>query len=167
MADYKKYDSQDRYSIYNATLAKDPRITEGNNGTMVSLTFVSNSRSDRHTDLWVEANVGDFQTALARYLKKGDVLGVSGKPALRNWDDKEGNERQSFELVRAEIFPPISLFMELKERGFTPGAAPKGGKKNAAKGSTKAPAKGGSKKQIAEIPDDDDSSDESDDSGEE
>lgn len=161
--EYKTYDSDDTYTMHNATLTHDPRVVEGNNGPIVSIKFVSTCRSDRYTQLWVEATVQDFQAGLARHLKKGDTLSVVGKPGLRPWTDKEGADRVSFELLRAEIKVPIKLFMEMKDRGFTPGASKPNGKKNAAKGNTKAaPAKG--KKQITQIPDDDeDTTEQSDD----
>lgn len=147
--DYKKYDSQDNYNIHNARLTKDATVNEGTKGPMVRLTFVSTSRNDRHSDLWVEATVNDFQASMATYLKKGDVIGVSGKPALRRYGDND--EKISFEIVRADIHPSIPLFQALKERGFEPGAKP-GAKKTGAKKTTTKPAK-----TVVEIPDDDDS----------
>ncbi len=68
MGEFKSYDSQDRYSIHNARLTKDATVTPGNKGNMVRITFVSTSRNDRHSDLWVEANIGDFQSGMAEFL---------------------------------------------------------------------------------------------------
>jgi len=133
--EYKKYDSQAGSWVQNARLAKDAQVIEGGEKPLVKLTFVLTSRSDRHSDMWVEAAVQDRQSSLAAYLKKGDELGVAGFPALRRWGDND--EKFSIEWVRAEIFPSIELFSELKERGFEPGAQPaKKGKK------TTKPAKG-------------------------
>src|SRR5689334_6537217 len=117
--EYKKYDSQHGYNIHNARLAKDADVKPGNKGPMVRLTFVATSRSDRHSDMWWEATVSDFNAPMAAHLKKGDTLGIEGFPALRRYGDD--NEKFSLELLRAEIFPNIDLIKKLKERGFTPG----------------------------------------------
>src|SRR5690349_18606911 len=126
MTEFKKYDSQDRYEVHNARLAKDPKVWDGGEkGKLVTLTFVSTSRSEKSVDLWVDAKVGGFNGELASFLKKDDVLGIRGKPAMEEWEDKDGNARTSFVLHQAEIFPPIALFVELKERGFVPGQSGK------------------------------------------
>lgn len=148
--EYKKFDSQAGTWVQNARMAKDAQVIEGGEKPMVKLTFVLTSRSDRHSDLWVEATVQDRQASLASYIKKGDVLGVNGFPALRRWGDD--NEKFSFELGRAEIFPSIDLFMELKERGFEPGAEVKTGKKQAKKAAK--PAK--RQRPVQDLDDDDD-----------
>lgn len=150
--EYKKYDSQDSYNCHNARLTKDATVTPGNKGDMVRITFVSTCRSDRYSDLWIEANVSDFNAPMAAFLKKGDVVGVSGKPGLRKYDDKDGNERISFEIVRAEVHPSIPLFQALKERGFTPGEA-----KSTAKKPVGTKLRAEKAKKVVEIPDDDDS----------
>ena len=157
--EYKKYDSQDRYEIHNARLAKDPKVWEGEKGKLVTLTFVSTSRSEKSLDLWVDAKVGGFNADLASYLKKDDVLGIRGKPSMEAWEDKDGNERTSFTLFNAEIMTPISLFQELKERGFVPGgggkSAPNAKGKKAAGGGGKKPAQRSTRK-IEQIKDDED-----------
>lgn len=127
--DYKKYDSQATFIVHNARLTEDATVLEGGDEPMVKLKFVCTSRSDRHSDMWVEVTVGRGQSGLARYLKKGDTLGVQGFPALRRWG--ENNDKISFEIVRAEIMPRPELIGELKERGFEPGAGNGGGKKPA------------------------------------
>lgn len=138
MADYKKYDSQATTIVHNARLTEDATVIEGGEKPLVKIKFVLTSRSERHSDLWVEATVQDRQSDLAKYLKKGDTLGVQGFPALRRWG--EDNKMVSFELVRAELMPSIELFVSLKERGFEPGAA-KGGKKAPPKKPAKKPVR--------------------------
>lgn len=119
--EFRKYDSQDNYTIHNARLTADAQVipTDSDRPPMVKLKFASEHRSDRYETLWVEATVADRHAGLARYLKKGDVLGVSGKPGLRRWGDD--NDKISFELTYAEIMPSIELIAAAKERGFTPG----------------------------------------------
>lgn len=133
--EYKKYDSQAGFEMHNARLAKDAQVIEGGDRPLVKLTTVCTSRSERHSDMWVEVTVADRQSDFAKYLKKGDTLGFKGFPALRLWGDD--NAKFSFEVVRAELMPSIELFAAVKERGFTPGAANAGGKKAAAKPAAK------------------------------
>lgn len=135
--DFKKYDSDDKYINWNARLAKDPEIREGENGKMVRLTFVSTSKAESDSELWIEATPSDRQADIAAFLKKGDVLGIEGKPCLRRYGDNK--EKFSFNLRRAELHIPISLFVALKERGFVPGAKAEG--KSARPTTKKAPAK--------------------------
>lgn len=154
--EYKRFDSLDRYEIHSARLTKDAESRDGDHGKMVRVTFVSTCRSERYENLWVEANVQDFQCGVAEYLKRGDVLGVRGKPGMRRYGDD--NERVSFELIRAELMIPPSLFSELKERGWEPGAgsekpAKKGGKVPP-KGKKAPPAK--AKRTVIDVDDEDD-----------
>lgn len=156
--EYKRFDSQDRYEVHNAKLTKDAESRDGEHGKMVRVTFVSTCRSERYENLWVEANVQDFQAGIAEYLKKGDVIGVRGKPGLRRYGDD--NEKISFELLRAELMIPPSLFAELKERGWEPGEGgekkSKKGGKTPAKGGGKTPAKGKpAKREVIDLDDDD------------
>ncbi len=164
MTEYKKRDSSDRYEMCGARLTKDAEARDTEYGKMVRLSFASESRREAHTTLWVEANVQKFQTEIAAFLRKGDILHqVRGKPALRMWGDN--NDKFSFICDNAELVIPHALFVELKERGFEPGAkaeAPKlvTGKKAApVTGKKPAPATKPPVKKApppVDIPDDDD-----------
>jgi single-stranded DNA-binding protein len=146
--DDKKYDSDSGWFMKGARLCKDPEVREGANGKMVRLTFVSTSRRDGNSDLWIECNVQDFQTDLASYLLKGDVLHyVEGKDFLRKYG--ENDEKFSFGIDRARLSVPLDLFATLKERGWTPGGG-KEEKPAAKKSATKTRAP---RKQV-ELPDD-------------
>jgi single-stranded DNA-binding protein len=116
--EYKKYDSDDRYTNWHARLAKDPEVRETDSGKFVRLTIVSTSRAESDCDLWIEVTPTDRQMEIASFLKKGDVVGIEGKPTLRK--AKEG-ERTFFNLRRAELHIPIALLGVLKERGFVAG----------------------------------------------
>lgn len=153
MADkeYKSYDTQDQLTIHNARLAKDAQVIEGGEKPLVKLTFVITSRSDRHSDMWVEATVQDRNSDLASFFKKGDLVGLTGKLALRKWGDN--NEKFSIELIRAEIHPTPELFAAAKERGWTPGAA-SATKTETKKDTKKAAPKAKAKKEIVELEDD-------------
>lgn len=165
--EYKNYDSDDEYVYHNATLAFDPRVADGSNGPIVSIKFASTCRSDRYQTMWVEATVNDYQANLARHLKKGDSVTVKGKPGQRPWQDKEGVDRVSFEILRADLKLSKELRKALKERGFVRDEKPNA--KGAGKGAKgKAATKPvGKRTTIVEIPDDEpeDSDTPEDDSG--
>lgn len=119
--EFKKYDSEDNYECLGVRLAKDAEVRDGANDTqMVRLTFVSTSRNEADSDLWVEANVADRQADLAAFLKKGDILHqVKGKPCIRKYGTPE---KTAFSIRRASLVVPLDMFKVLKERGWTPGA---------------------------------------------
>lgn len=123
--DFKKYDTEDTFEIAGVRLAKDAETREVGDSNLTTLTFVSTSRADSDSDLWVEAKVADRQSDLAAFLKKGDVLHkVVGKPVMRRYGDN--NEKFSFQLKRASMVVPLTLLGTLKERGWVPGAKPAG-----------------------------------------
>lgn len=146
--EFKKYDSDDNYVNYSARLTKDAEVREGDK-VRVKLTFVSQSRNENHHDIWITADVNDGQAPLARYLKKGDVIGIEGKPYL--WGD--ANPQFALNFARIHIG---NLIKTLKERGFTPGAASSSGKPAAKKTN----AKKGPRK--IELPEDDEPTDNTD-----
>ncbi len=126
MSEYKKFDTQDTFTIHNARVAKDVKVFEGDRGKSVQVTFVCTSRQEADKDIWLTAKIADRDADLASYLQKGDVLGFSGKLANKPWGDSEP-QKDSFELRFASMYASVDLFMKLKERGFTPSA--KGGEK--------------------------------------
>ncbi len=131
---FRKFDSQDKYRICGARLTKDSEVRDGEHGKMVRLTFASESRKEAHSTLWCEANVSDWNSEMASFLRKGDVvLCIEGKPALRLWGDD--NAKFSFCVERAEVAILPDMFATLKERGWTPGV------KSTAKPATKSLAR--------------------------
>lgn len=164
VTEYKKYDSADNYIQHNARLTHDAEVREFDGRQLVKLKFVSEARGktkegeDRYETIWIEALVNDFDAPKAAFLEKGDVLTIEGKPALRMWGDE--GDKVSFELVRARLHMPISLFTELKERGFEPGEVAES-KKRTLKGSAKkaAPVRK-AKGKVVEIADDEEDADE-------
>lgn len=158
MTEFKRYDSNAEFRQVGVYLAKEPAVHEGDKSKLVRLTFVCDSRNEKHQQIWVEANVNDFQSGLAEYLKKGDRLDeIKGFPFMRSYTAQDGTERTSFGLQRAQIAVSPELMTKLKERGFTPGvkatAEEKKGKKSPPKKDTSKP-----KREVVEIPDDEDDS---------
>ncbi len=122
MSEFKKYDSASKYLNFGARLTKDAEVKEFDGRKVVRVTFVDQSRHEADVDMWIEATAGDRQAELAAFLKKGDTLGVEGKLSMRKYQ-KDGVEKFSIGIRRAELHVPIELFVKLKERGFTPGLA--------------------------------------------
>ena len=66
--------------------------------------FKNNETDEREVDFincvsW--RNAADFVT---KYFKKGSMAVVSGRLQIRNWKDKDGNNRQSAEVVTDNIY---------------------------------------------------------------
>jgi hypothetical protein len=119
--EYRKFDSDDKFTIFNARLAKDAEVFTGSDPSkppLVRITFVSTSRLEKAKDLWVEAKLRDYDSNLGAHLKKNDIVSVEGKPVLEGY----GENKTSFKLVNAQIHVTVDLLMKCKERGFTPGA---------------------------------------------
>lgn len=150
MTEYKKYDSTDVYENKFARLTKDAEKRELPGGKVLArISFVSTGRGDNDEDMWFEATPGGHQTNLALFLRKGDVIGVEGKPTMRRFGDKK--EKVAFAIKRAELHIPPDMFARLKERGWNPQAQTPATTKPT-KSSKPAPAK----KPPADMPDLDD-----------
>ena len=63
-------------------------------------------------------NTAEF---VCRWFKKGQLVAVSGKLQVRNYEDREGNKRIATEVVADEVF-----FAEKKSVGRDPSTAPAG-----------------------------------------
>lgn len=60
---------------------------------------VKSGYGDKALTTWVRCSMfGKRGEAVAQYLTKGQLVGVSGEACLRPWKDKEGNEKQSLEV---------------------------------------------------------------------
>lgn len=165
MTEYKKFDTKANHQYFNVRLTKDATVKEFSDNKQVSLTFVDSSRRDNDEEMWVDAKVVNSQKAMSSYLEKGDVVTFSsGKLTMRRYGDD--NEKVAFSLDNAQVEVTIDLLVQLKERGFVPGAeAPLKGdapvkKKSAAPTKGKPGPKPGVKKNIPiEIDLDDDEAD--------
>ena len=91
MSEYKTYDSDDTFTMHHAKLVKDAEWRTGGSsdkGGFAKLTFVSTSKREGDEKLWIEVLAPDSQADVARNLRKGDVLSVSGKLTARKNGDK-------------------------------------------------------------------------------
>src|SRR5262245_38414586 len=89
-------------------LGKDPEIRQTNNGKSVANFTIATSETWRDRDgerqektewhncqVWIEGLV----KVVEQYLSKGDKVSVVGKIQTRKWQDKDGNDRYSTEIV--------------------------------------------------------------------
>jgi single-strand DNA-binding protein len=60
---------------------------------------VKSGYGDKATTTWPRCTMfGKRGQAVAEYLKKGQLVGISGEVSVREWDDKEGQKRSSLEV---------------------------------------------------------------------
>ncbi|NCA72515.1 MAG: single-stranded DNA-binding protein [Sphingobacteriia bacterium] len=86
-------------------LGQDPATKQVGSDSVTEFSIAtSRKRKDKNGDLhesttwWRCAMWGKRGEVIARYLKKGDPILVSGEPHVRPWTDNAGAERQSLEV---------------------------------------------------------------------
>lgn len=114
-----KYDSDATMTIHHARLVEDAKEFGGTDGA-VKIRFVVSSRLEKDEDMWTDAVTSSYQAALAKNLKKGDVLTVEGFPTFQRWGD--GGQKISMTLRFAKFHFPVTLIGILKEREGAKGA---------------------------------------------
>lgn len=119
--EWKKFDSQVQLTVFNARLAKDPRIVEIYEGEIVSFSIVLTSRREKHCDVWYDVLPRKFDADKCKYLKKGDMVSFTGFPCAREWASETG-KKMAHEVTDASVIITPALLGELKERGWTPRA---------------------------------------------
>ena len=120
--------------VLTGNLTRDPELRSLPSGMSVcSLRIASNTRrKDGQSGEWVDkANYFDVTIwgrqgeNAAQYLAKGRPVALDGRLEWREWQDKEGNNRQSVEIVADNI-----QFLGGREEGgggFSGGGQPNGG----------------------------------------
>lgn len=98
--------------IITGNLTRDPELRHTNSGTaVVSLRVaVNSSRKDPQSGQWVDKpNYFDVTVwgkqgeNVAQYLSKGRSVGVDGRLDWREWQDQQGNKRQSVEIIADSV----------------------------------------------------------------
>lgn len=92
-------------------LTRDPDV-RGNNNVMAMRLAVNTRDRDPDTGEWGDR--GNFfdavlfgenrVSALSKMVGKGSRVGIDGKLSWREWQDKEGNNRQSVEIRADNLF---------------------------------------------------------------
>jgi single-strand DNA-binding protein len=82
--------------IITGNLTRDPEVrSTGSGNTVCSLRVACNGRRrNPQTTEWEDA---------PRYLSKGRPIAVDGRLQWREWTDKEGNKRQSVDIVADSV----------------------------------------------------------------
>jgi single-strand DNA-binding protein len=98
--------------IITGNLTRDPELRSLPSGTSVcSLRVAVNTRrKDQSTGDWVDkANYFDVTVwgaqgeNCAQYLAKGRPVAVDGRLEWREWEDKQGNKRQSVDIIADSV----------------------------------------------------------------
>ena len=93
-------------------LGKDPELSYLPSGQSVAKFTIATNRSFKKGEEWQEetewhnivawGKLGEFCT---QYLGKGRQAFVEGRLRTRNWEDREGKQRTSVEIVANEVVP--------------------------------------------------------------
>jgi single-strand DNA-binding protein len=97
--------------VLTGNLTRDPELRTVGSGTSVcSLRIASNTRRKDSNGDWVDKpNYFDITVwgaqgeNCATYLQKGRPVAVDGRLEWREWQDKDGNKRQSVEIVADSV----------------------------------------------------------------
>ena len=97
--------------VLTGNLTRDPELRNTNSGTSVcSLRIATNSRRKDASGNWVEKpNYFDVTVwgaqgeNCAQYLSKGRPIAVDGRLDWREWEDKQGNKRQSVDIIADSV----------------------------------------------------------------
>ena len=96
--------------IITGNLTRDPELRSTSGGTSVcSLRIAVNSRR-KEGDQWVDKpNYFDITVwgsqgeNCAQYLAKGRPVAIDGRLNWREWEDKEGNKRQTIDIIADSV----------------------------------------------------------------
>jgi len=86
---------------FTGNLGQDAETRHSANGdAIVSFSVgVKSGYGERATTTWARcAMFGKRGEAVSSYLVKGQLVGVTGEVSMREWDDKQGQKRQSLEV---------------------------------------------------------------------
>lgn len=127
-------------------LGKDPEVKNLSNGSSVANFSVATSEK------WKDKRSGEMQEKtewhnivvwnektiefVEKYLNKGDLVRIEGKIQTRKWEDQDGKDRYSTEIV-IPAFAPVEALMKLSfdndnndrggDRGSSRGGSSRGG----------------------------------------
>ena len=97
--------------VLTGNLTRDPELRSTGSGMSVcSLRIATNSRRKDSSGTWVEKpNYFDVTVwgaqgeNCAQYLSKGRPVAVDGRLDWREWEDKQGNKRQSIDIIADSV----------------------------------------------------------------
>lgn len=84
-------------------MVKDPELKYTTNNTAVLTFTLAVSRNKEETD-WIPCVAWKAGAELiAKYVKKGDKLGITGRLQSRSWETKDGEKRSTLEVITNEV----------------------------------------------------------------
>lgn len=95
--------------ILIGNLTRDPELTETQSGVKVCRFSIAVNRNyasndgERKTDFFNCVAWRGLGENVAKYVKKGDKVAVSGSVELRNYEDSQGVKRTSIDIVTKDI----------------------------------------------------------------
>ncbi len=98
--------------VVTGNLTRDPELRSTSGGTSICKlrVAVNSRRKDGQTGEWVDKpNYFDVTVwgaqgeNCANYLSKGRPVAIEGRLDWREWDDKEGNKRQTVEIIANSV----------------------------------------------------------------
>ena len=97
--------------VLTGNLTRDPELRSTQGGTAVcSLRIASNTRRRDASGEWVDKpNFFDVTVwgaqgeNCAQYLAKGRPVAIDGRLEWREWEDKQGNKRQSIDIIADSV----------------------------------------------------------------
>ena len=87
-------------------IGKEPELIETNSGTQLCKTSLATSekyKGNDQTEWHTIVSFGKTAELISQYVHKGDFLCVVGKITTRKWEDNNGNNRYSTEIIVSEI----------------------------------------------------------------
>jgi len=94
------------YAHILGNLGKDPELRYTSNQTPVANMVVATSRKrggEEITTWWRVSLFGKGAEVLSQRMSKGDLIYLFGEPFMRKWTDRDGNEKESLELLASEF----------------------------------------------------------------
>lgn len=83
-------------------LTKDVELKQTKNGKAVIDLYLASKQMDE--TLFINVNVfGGMAESIAKYCKKGDLVGVRGIIKNHNWEDKEGKKHYDYQFIADKV----------------------------------------------------------------
>jgi single-strand DNA-binding protein len=96
--------------VLTGNLTKDPELKTLDSGFAICSLRIANNTRKKEGENWVDKpnffDVTIFGRAgenAAKYLSKGRPVAIDGRLEWREWEDKDGNKRQSNEIVADSV----------------------------------------------------------------
>ncbi len=90
-------------------LTRDPELSETSGGVSVCHFAIAVNRSytssdgERQTDFFNVTAWRGLADTIARYVKKGSKVAVSGSVQIRNYEDNQGNRRTAVDVIAQDV----------------------------------------------------------------